>query len=501
MRSRLLSNGLKWLASHRTQAVVNPSAGFASRVRTGDVPASFTAERERSLYNESRLIFLPLFSRAFSSETLVGENVETETTWEKKLEEEVLQHKYKKGEAIETLQTWAKEGKELNKAQLLRIIRKLRKFGKFKPALQVSEWMQKCRESELASADHAVHIDLIAKVYNVARAENYFTALPENARGAETHCALLHCYVRKRLIEKAEQQFKTMEELGFATNEHPYNEMMTLYMAIGQADKVLLKIKHMKERNVLPEKKTYNLWMSACASLYDDIGEVEKIMDEIKAGGENNVHWTAYNTLASMYINAGLVDKAEPAVKEIEKVLPQGDRDAYKSLITLYGALGNKEGVHRTWKSLKEVYSRPCVSYYISVLSSLVKVGDIGEAEKTFQEWESFNSGINCRLANILLDGYIKKGMLEKAENFHADIVEKNCNLNGRSWEILTEGYLECKQMSKAVASMKEALKKGKSEEWQLESENLTGILKHFEEQGNVEDAEDLWNFLDVLNV
>ncbi|KAH9316107.1 hypothetical protein KI387_024734 [Taxus chinensis] len=493
MRSRLISNGLKWLASERTRSLLNPSSGFASRFRTGDLQSVVLSERQRRLYDDSGLIFPSFIFKTFSSEALAGKKVQSPSpkSGANKLKRELFRQKHSEGKMITALEMWAGEGKKLNKAELLFIVRKLRKFGKFQRALQISEWMQKCKDFEFVSGDHAIHMDLIAKVHSVARVEKYFADLPENARGVETHNSLLHCYVRKQLIEKAEQQFKKIKELGLATNEHAYNEMMTLYMSIGQADKVLLEIKHMKEMNVLPDWQTYNLWMSACSSLSDDIDEVEKIMDELKAGGENNIHWTTYSTLANIYIDAGVVSKAEAAVKEAEKRIPQRYNDAYNSLITLYGALGDKEGVHRIWQSLKKIFRRPLFSNYISVLSSLVKVGDIEGAEKTFQEWESFNPAINCKLSNILLDAYIKKGMLEKAEIFQGHVLEKNCVLNGRSWEILTEGYLECKQMSKAILSMKEALTKGKSEEWQPKSENVTGLVKHFEEQGNVEDAEE----------
>ena len=38
-----------------------------------------------------------------------------------------------------------------------------------------------------------------------------------------------------------------MKELGIVTTAHPYNKVMTCYLARGHMEKVLLTIKHLKE--------------------------------------------------------------------------------------------------------------------------------------------------------------------------------------------------------------------------------------------------------------
>ncbi|XP_057818316.1 pentatricopeptide repeat-containing protein At5g27460 [Cryptomeria japonica] len=494
MTSRFLLNGFKWFACQRTQTVLKPCSGFASRAGSSDLQATFIAERRKCLYNESRRILLPLWSRSFSSEVLVEEN-ETSLSALKKLDRELRRDKYSEERVNKALQVLVEDGNKISKEQVLRLIRKFRKFRKHEAALQVSKWMLERKEFEHVSGDYALHMDLIANIHGVSHAEQYFESLPKNIRGLEVNSALLQCYVRKQLVEKAEEQFKRMEELGLARKAHCFNQIMTLYMATGQADKVLLQVKQMKKMNVLPDRKTYNLWLNACASVYDGIDEVEKIVDEIKTGGENNIHWSTYCTLANIYINADHVDKAEPVVKQAEKAISKGFGIAHESVITLYGALGNKEGVYRIWQSVKEAYKNPSFSNYESVLSSLVKVGDIRGAEKIFEEWES-NNPVNCKLANILLDTYVKNSMLEKAEKLHDDISKKKCKLNCRSWEILTEGYLESKRMGKAVVTMKNALKKGISNGWQPKSQNIKLILNHFANNGNVEGAAE---FIDRL--
>ncbi|KAH9288739.1 hypothetical protein KI387_032856, partial [Taxus chinensis] len=337
----------------------------------------------------------------------------------------------------------------------------------------VSEWMQKHKEFELETGDHAIHIDLLAKEQGIASAEKHFADLPEKAKNGQTHGVLLHCYVQEKLIEKAEKQFKKIEESGFQT-AHTYNEMTILYLAIGKPEKALLTFENMKEKNVLPDRLTYILRMNACGAM-SNIDGLEKVVDEVKAGDESNIDWTTYSALTNIYVKAGLLDRAESALKEAEKKAPQKSSEAYHYLMTHYGALGKKEELYRLWKSMKtdfKDFRRIPFSNYLSVLNSLVKIGDIEGAETILNEWKSTNSIVSCKLSNILLDAYVKKGMLEKAEKFHDDILQKQSVLNSRTWEILTKGYLKSKQMSKAVENMKEALTRVKSKEWKPKSES-----------------------------
>eukprot|EP01018_Ginkgo_biloba_P028975 Gb_03507 [translate_table: standard] len=506
MRSRLLSNGLKWLASRRAQSLVHSNPGFGSSVRTDyfrQIPVVF----ERNLYmsgGESRT-GVSLFSKAFSSETLVADKVNDEdepdaqsqapNSGNDNLQKRLFRLVFPKRSAVPVLQKWVNEGRELKKWELDRILRNLRKYHRYKHALEISEWMEDRKEFELSAGDYAVRLDLIAKVRGMASAEKYFTDLPVDAKDEHTYSALLHSYVREKLTEKAVALMEKMQELGFATHALPYNEIMALYMTIGQVEKVPLVIKEMKKNDVPRDAYSYNLWMSACAAV-SDIEGVEMVLDEVKCDSRDIADWTTYSTLANIYIKAGLVEKAESALKEFEKKLTQRDRIAYDYLMTLYASLGNKEELLKTWESLKTAFEKATYTNYICILSSLAKLGDIEKAENIFEEWESSCARYDCRVSNILLAAYVRKGLLEKAEIFYGHVLEKGGDPNYKTWEILTEGYLESKQMDKAVVAMKKALLRVKSGVWQPKSAIVTSILKYFEEHGNVEGAEE---YLEIL--
>jgi pentatricopeptide repeat protein len=67
----------------------------------------------------------------------------------------------------------------------------------------------------LLPGDHAVHLDLVAKVRGLASAEKFFEDMPERAKGPSTCNALLHAYVQHGVREKAEAMLAEMSRAGY----------------------------------------------------------------------------------------------------------------------------------------------------------------------------------------------------------------------------------------------------------------------------------------------
>eukprot|EP01018_Ginkgo_biloba_P008859 Gb_20238 [translate_table: standard] len=397
--------------------------------------------------------------------------------------------------AIAVLDKWVDQGNRLKKVELERFIQELRKYRRYKHALEVSEWMDGHRGLRLALGDYAIRLDLIAKVRDIASAEKYFIELPEFAKNQLSYGALLNCYVKEKLTEKAEALMEKMKELDFASNALPYNNMMTLYMKTGQLEKVPLVIQEMKGNDVTPDTFTYNIRINSCAAV-SDIEGAEKVLDEMKRDGRVNDDWTVYSNLAAIYIDSGLVDKAESALREIEKKMPRKDRTAYNFLITMYASIRNIVEVYRIWRLLKVAFPKLTNTSYICILTSLVKLGDVPGAEKCFEEWESDGLSYDIRVPNVLIGAYVGKGMLEKAELFLEHALEKGGKPNFRTWEMFVDGYLENKKFDQAVETMKQAISKVKYREWQPTPAKALAILKYFEELGDVDGAEDFFKRL-----
>jgi len=165
-------------------------------------------------------------------------------------------------------------------------------------------------------SDQAIHLDLVAKSRGIAAGENYFIDLPESSKNHLCYGALLNCYCKELMTEKAEALMEKMKELNLPLSSMPYNSLMTLYTKTGLPEKIPAIIQEMKASHIMLDSYTYNVWMRALAAV-NDIAGVERVIDEMKRDGRVAGDWTTYSNLASIYVDAGLFEKAENALKEL----------------------------------------------------------------------------------------------------------------------------------------------------------------------------------------
>ncbi|KAF2286707.1 hypothetical protein GH714_023832 [Hevea brasiliensis] len=197
---------------------------------------------------------------------------------------------------------------------------------------ELSEAMSK-RGMNKTVSDQAIHLDLVAKTRGITAAENYFIDLPETLKNHLTYGALLNCYCKELMTEEAEALMEKMKELNLGLTSMSYNSLMTLYTKVGQPERIPAVIQEMKTKNIMPDSYTYNVWMRALAAVNDTSG-AERVVEEMKRDGRVAADWTTYSNLASIYIDAGLHEKAEKALKELEKRNAHQDHYAFQFLIT-----------------------------------------------------------------------------------------------------------------------------------------------------------------------
>ncbi|RWV89687.1 hypothetical protein GW17_00048155 [Ensete ventricosum] len=401
---------------------------------------------------------------------------------------------YPKRSAVVVLRMWEEEDKPIQKYQLNRVVRELRKYKRYKHALEVCpicEWMTTRSHIKLLPGDYAVHLDLVAKVRGLPSAQKFFEDLPGRMKGPSTCNALLHTYVQYKMTDKAESLMEEMSAQGWLRCSLPYNHMLTLYISTGMLNKIPDLLKDLK-RNTSPNEITYNLWLSAFAKKNDVIG-AEKVLHQM---GKDNVtaDWVTYSTLANMYIKAACHDKAKEALVEMEKRVFKKDRVAYCSLISLHAGLLDKDNVYRMWNKMKATFRKMSDMEFKCMLSSLTKLGDIEEAESIYGEWESVSGTQDSRVPNILLAFYIKNDMMEKAEKFLVHIVETGVKPSYTTWELLASGNLRKNRMDKVLDCLKKAL--SSLEKWEPNVGLVKAVFTELEAMGTVEDAE---NFLVIL--
>ena len=399
--------------------------------------------------------------------------------------------------------------------------------------MQLSEVMAR-RGMNPTVSDQAIHLDLVAKSRGIAAAEKYFLDLPESSKTHLTYGALLNCYCKELMTEKAEALMEKMKELNFAFTAMSYNSLMTLYTKVNQPERVPSIIQDMKADDVLPDVFTYNVWMRALAAV-KDIPGVERVIEEMKRDGRVAPDWTTYSNLASIYVDAGLFEKAEAALKELEKRNTCNDIEAYQFLITLYGRTQNLVEVHRVWRSLKRNCPRKANMSYLNMIQVLSNLKDLPAAEACFKEWEaqyihppkntkgseasttepesltnvpSNGSDVNgskgakelelkhkkydIRVANAMIRAYIAEGMLDKAVALKKRAKMRGGRLNAKTWEIFMDHYLKAGDLKTAHWCADRAMKKGHSSGriWVPPRDVTETLMGNFEKNKDVDGAE-----------
>ncbi|XVE55565.1 hypothetical protein DITRI_Ditri03aG0169500 [Diplodiscus trichospermus] len=404
------------------------------------------------------------------------------------LQRRILGLKSPTASATTVLQNWTDSGHKVDNLELRLISNILFKSRRYHQALEILTWKETQKGLRMSAADHASKMELLIKVRDSTAAEEHFNRLPHAAlrRGAFLH--LLHAYVQERNIEKAEALMRKLTDLGLTINPHPFTEMMKLYVATSKYEKVHLVIEQMTRNKIRKNALSYNLWMDACAQL-SGVAEAETVYAEMLRDENVKVGWSTLSTLANIYIKAGLVRKAIVTLKTAETKLSASKRLGYIFLMTQYASLNNKVGVLRLWEASKAVDERMTCANYMCILTCLVKLGDLFQAERVFREWESKCQKYDIRVSNVLLGAYMRIGWVDKAESLHLRSLEKGGCPNYKTWEILMEGWLRSHNMVKAINAMKKGFAMLKDCQWRPSQRILVAFAEYFEKHGNLEDA------------
>ncbi|KAK1398760.1 Pentatricopeptide repeat-containing protein, mitochondrial [Heracleum sosnowskyi] len=403
------------------------------------------------------------------------------------------------GSAIDTLNQYFSEGNYATKYQLDTCIWQLRKFGKANHALQVMEWM-KTRNIKFHPTDHAKFLDLLSKVKGISAAENYFSGLPESAKEKSTYGALLNCYCREILPDKAQTLFEEMDKLCIVSSL-TFNNLMSLYMRRRMPEAVIPLVQEMKNRNIPLTIHTYNIWMTSYSQM-NDIEGVETVFEEIKVKhGEEQCNWTTFSNLAVAYVKAGHKEKAESALKNLEaetrKMGRRCDREPFHYLISLYAGTSNLVEVYRIWKHLKSSFRVTTNISTLIMVQSLARLDDIDGFKKIFQEWESTCSSYDLRIAKTAILLYVKHGLIREAEDVFQNILKRCKGPVYQHGKPLILYYLNEKQVDLALRCLEAATSEVKDNEWPQIYEDVNGfVMEYFKKERDVNGAEKCYRIL-----
>ncbi|KAK3034050.1 hypothetical protein RJ639_034275, partial [Escallonia herrerae] len=389
----------------------------------------------------------------------------------------------------ETLEEWAaKEVKPIKRFDIIGIVYHFRKYKKYNHAIKLYEWMEKSK-TRMKNADHAIRMDLLAKVEGVASAEKYFDSLQGDAKTNRTYGALFNCYCKEKVLDKALELFEKMKDLGF-TSTLNYNNMIALYLDVSQPEKVPLLAEEMEGKNIAADQYTYNQLVQSYA-LQNDFDAVEAVLLKME---RNKVQrdWFTYGNQATVYVNAGLIEKANAALEEMKKIENLHDREAFHTLITLYARTSNPSGVNQAWDSLKSVFPKPSNVSYLIMLLALSKLGDVITLEKLFADWESDCLNYDVRVANVIIESYLNRDMVEKATLIYENIMKRGSEPNLRTLESFASFYIEKHRIDLALIFLEMGASKANPDrhKWFPTEKTVAMFLKYFEEKNDMENAE-----------
>ena len=345
----------------------------------------------------------------------------------------------------------------------------------------------------ISASDQAVQLDLIGRVRGLDVAESYFQNLSDQEKTEKLHGALLNCYVREGLVDKSLSQMQKIKEMGIAS-PLSYNNIMCLYTQTDQLEKVPGVLAQMKEDGVSPDIFSYRVCINSYGAK-SDLVNVEKLLEEMENDSHIGTDWMTYSMVANFYIKAGLKEKALICLKKCEDKADKSNSLAYNHLISHYASLGNKKAMMRLWELQKASCKKQLNREYITMLGSLVKLGELDHAEELLHEWESSGNFYDFRVPNVLLIGYSQKGLIEKAETMLQNMVEKGKNPTPNSWAIIASGYAAKENMEKAFQCMKEAVAvRAENKGWRPKANVISSILSWASNNRGAEEVEDFVN-------
>ncbi|CAO2042489.1 unnamed protein product [Urochloa humidicola] len=338
-----------------------------------------------------------------------------------------------KRSATAALEKWSAEGRAAPAEDLRRIARDLSRVRRYKHALEVADWMKTHRESDLSESDYGMRIDLITRVFGASAAEDFFEKLPPGAKSLEAYTALLHSYARSKMSDKAERLFGRMKNANLSMDILVYNEMMTLYISVGELDKVQVIAEELKRQNVSPDLFTYNLRVSAAAASMDLEG-FKGILDEMSKDPNSKEGWTLYRKLAAIYVDASQLVGSGNSLVEAEAKISQREWITYDFLVLLHAGLGNLDRIKDIWKSMLMTSQRMTSRNYICVISSYLLCERLKDAGEIVDQWQRSKAPeFDISACNRLFDALLNAGLTDTAESFRELMLQKSCILTSRA--------------------------------------------------------------------
>ncbi|XP_047330422.1 pentatricopeptide repeat-containing protein At1g80270, mitochondrial-like [Impatiens glandulifera] len=380
---------------------------------------------------------------------------------------------------------WIEDGNELQKLDINFVMVNLRKRRMYGRALQFSEWLESRKQIDFVERDYASRLDLISKVKGLHKAENYIDRIPVSFRGEVVYRTLLCNTVMNTNVNKSEEVFNKMKDLGFPITSFSCNQLLLLYKRTDKkkiADVLLL----MEKQDVKPTLFTYHMLIDTKGQS-NDITGMEQIFETMKSEGIEPDTKTL-SLIAKHYVFGGLKEKAIATLKQIEGDNIKELRRSAQVLLPLYANLEDAEEVSRIWKACEQ---NPTSQESLAAIEALGRLNKVEEAEAVFDAMQLKWKNPSLKQYTTLLKVYVEQKKLDKGKDLVKKMAESGLRIGPWTWDVLVKLYVAAGEIEKADSILHKA---GKQNQTRPLFHSFLVIMEEYAKKGDIHNTEKMFN-------
>ncbi|KAL6201573.1 hypothetical protein ACLB2K_025286 [Fragaria x ananassa] len=327
---------------------------------------------------------------------------------------------------------------------ILRVIQILGKFGNWRRALQIIEWLQ-MRErfkSHKLRYIYTTALDVLGKARRPVEAFNLFQVMLQQLSsypdlvayhsiaitlGQAGHIKELFDVI-DTMRSPPKKKFKTGTLGKWDPRLEPdvtvYNAVLNACAQRKQWEGAFWVLEQLKKQGVQPAPTTYGLVMEvmfACGK-YNLVHEFFKKMQ--KSSIPNAL---TYRVIVNTLWREEKIDEAVQTVRDMERRGIVGSAALYYDFARCLCSGGRCQEALMQIEKICKVANRPLVVTYTGLIQACLDAGSIENGAYVFKQMENFCSP-NLVTCNIMLKGYLDHGMYEEAKMLFQKMLEDGFN-------------------------------------------------------------------------
>ncbi|KAI7981187.1 Pentatricopeptide repeat-containing protein [Camellia lanceoleosa] len=397
-------------------------------------------------------------------------------------------------------QSWMGDGFPIHRGHVFHTINRLRKLHFNKRALQVVEWVIRERPYRPKELDYSYLLEFTTKLHGVSQGEKLFSCIPPEFQKELLYNNLVIACLDNGMIRLSLAYMKKMKELGHPISHLIFNRLIILYSSPSRRKAITRILREMRADKVDPHVSTYNILMKIEANQHNIEGLVKVFGDMKRAQVEPNE--ISFCILATAHAMARLYTVCDAYVEAVEKSATGNNWSTLDVLLILYGYLGKKKEIDRTWGILQELPHVRSKSFLVAI-EAFGRIGGLSRAEQLWLEMKSKKGLKSTEQFNSMIYVYCRLGFITKATKLHKEMEQNGCKPNAITYRHLALGCLKAGLMKETLKTLdlgndlSPSTKIVKSTPW---LEITLSIVEIFAENGDIENAEKLFEELKRAN-